>query len=243
MTLDTPDVTSEHRTGAAPAKGMVWIPQGEFLMGSEDFYPEERPVHRVSVEGSGSTSTSHGGRRALRQGDGLRQRRRAATRPFRLSRRRSRPAGAGLARLPQDLRPRAVERRAELVGVRAGGVLEEAGRAGRRSTASTATRSSRWPGGRGGLRVLGRQGVADRGRVGVRRPRRTRRSRVRLGSRALPGRKADGKHLAERVSVAEPECGRLRAPRLSAPFRRTALGSTTCAATSGSGRATGSPRP
>src|SRR5207344_1418401 len=37
--------------GPAPAKHMVWIPGGEFLMGSEDFYPEERPVHRVSVDG------------------------------------------------------------------------------------------------------------------------------------------------------------------------------------------------
>jgi formylglycine-generating enzyme required for sulfatase activity len=30
---------------------MVWIPAGEFLMGSDAFYPEERPVHRVSVDG------------------------------------------------------------------------------------------------------------------------------------------------------------------------------------------------
>src|SRR3954469_9806000 len=30
---------------------MRWIPSGEFLMGSEDFYPEERPVHRVAVDG------------------------------------------------------------------------------------------------------------------------------------------------------------------------------------------------
>jgi sulfatase modifying factor 1 len=30
---------------------MVWIPGGEFLMGSEQFYPEERPVHRVAVDG------------------------------------------------------------------------------------------------------------------------------------------------------------------------------------------------
>jgi formylglycine-generating enzyme len=37
--------------GSPPAKSMVWIPGGEFLMGSEDFYPEERPVHRVSVDG------------------------------------------------------------------------------------------------------------------------------------------------------------------------------------------------
>ena len=31
--------------------GMTWIPGGEFLMGSEDFYPEERPVRRVAVDG------------------------------------------------------------------------------------------------------------------------------------------------------------------------------------------------
>jgi formylglycine-generating enzyme required for sulfatase activity len=30
---------------------MVWVPGGSFLMGSEDFYPEERPVHRVAVDG------------------------------------------------------------------------------------------------------------------------------------------------------------------------------------------------
>jgi formylglycine-generating enzyme required for sulfatase activity len=30
---------------------MAWVPGGEFLMGSEDFYPEERPVRRVAVDG------------------------------------------------------------------------------------------------------------------------------------------------------------------------------------------------
>jgi formylglycine-generating enzyme len=30
---------------------MAWIPPGRFEMGSEDFYPEERPVHEVEVEG------------------------------------------------------------------------------------------------------------------------------------------------------------------------------------------------
>jgi formylglycine-generating enzyme required for sulfatase activity len=32
-------------------KNMVWVPEGAFLMGSADYYPEERPVHRVSVDG------------------------------------------------------------------------------------------------------------------------------------------------------------------------------------------------
>jgi formylglycine-generating enzyme len=37
--------------GGPPAKDMVWVPGGGFLMGSDDFYPEERPVHRVEVDG------------------------------------------------------------------------------------------------------------------------------------------------------------------------------------------------
>ena len=37
--------------GPAPAEGMRWIPDGTFAMGSEGFYPEERPVHRVAVDG------------------------------------------------------------------------------------------------------------------------------------------------------------------------------------------------
>lgn len=44
--------TAEHRgTIAPPAVGMVWIPGGTFLMGSDDFYPEERPAHHVTVDG------------------------------------------------------------------------------------------------------------------------------------------------------------------------------------------------
>jgi formylglycine-generating enzyme len=34
-----------------PAKGMRWIPTGEFRMGSEDFYPEEAPVTPVALDG------------------------------------------------------------------------------------------------------------------------------------------------------------------------------------------------
>jgi formylglycine-generating enzyme required for sulfatase activity len=38
------------RTTHAP-KNMVWVPGGVFAMGSDDFYPEERPVHTVEVDG------------------------------------------------------------------------------------------------------------------------------------------------------------------------------------------------
>src|SRR5215204_440207 len=34
-----------------PYKNMVQVPSGTFLMGSNDFYSEERPVHRVAVDG------------------------------------------------------------------------------------------------------------------------------------------------------------------------------------------------
>jgi sulfatase modifying factor 1 len=37
--------------GPPPAKDMVWIPGGTFLMGSNDHYPEEAPAHPVSVSG------------------------------------------------------------------------------------------------------------------------------------------------------------------------------------------------
>ena len=37
--------------GTPPAAGMVWIPGGTFRMGSDRHYPEEAPVHRVTVDG------------------------------------------------------------------------------------------------------------------------------------------------------------------------------------------------
>ena len=37
--------------GKPPAEGMVWIPGGTFLMGSDRHYPEEAPAHKVTVNG------------------------------------------------------------------------------------------------------------------------------------------------------------------------------------------------
>jgi len=36
---------------ADPAQGMVLVPGGEFVMGSDRHYPEEKPAHRVRVDG------------------------------------------------------------------------------------------------------------------------------------------------------------------------------------------------
>src|SRR5690348_10211693 len=37
--------------GGSPFPDMVWIPGGAFAMGSNSHYPEEAPVHNVSVSG------------------------------------------------------------------------------------------------------------------------------------------------------------------------------------------------
>ena len=47
----TPKPAAAPPQRGVPREDMVWIPGGEFLMGSEDFYPEEAPVHRVRVDG------------------------------------------------------------------------------------------------------------------------------------------------------------------------------------------------
>src|SRR5262245_55921914 len=46
-----PNVPTLAPPGPPPAHDMVWIPGGEFSMGSNHHYPEERPVHRVHVDG------------------------------------------------------------------------------------------------------------------------------------------------------------------------------------------------
>ena len=44
-------LVKSNQPGDPPYQGMVWIPGGTFRMGSENFYPEERPVHQVTVDG------------------------------------------------------------------------------------------------------------------------------------------------------------------------------------------------
>jgi formylglycine-generating enzyme len=49
--LDPKNEPSGHAPDAVQAANMIWIPAGTFRMGSNDHYPEEAPVHRVSVDG------------------------------------------------------------------------------------------------------------------------------------------------------------------------------------------------
>ncbi|MDM0022450.1 formylglycine-generating enzyme family protein [Variovorax saccharolyticus] len=50
MTTDTVSRPIE-APSAAPHPGMLWIPGGTFRMGSDHHYPEEKPAHRVKVDG------------------------------------------------------------------------------------------------------------------------------------------------------------------------------------------------
>jgi formylglycine-generating enzyme len=44
-------LAAERATPEESTAGMVWIPGGTFLMGSDRHYPDEAPVHRVNVDG------------------------------------------------------------------------------------------------------------------------------------------------------------------------------------------------
>lgn len=51
MTVSQSDIKLAARQPEADRTDMVWIPGGTFRMGSNDHYPEEAPVHRVTVDG------------------------------------------------------------------------------------------------------------------------------------------------------------------------------------------------
>jgi sulfatase modifying factor 1 len=49
--LDRASRTQESKGIGRSFEGMVWIPAGTFLMGSDRHYPEEAPAHKVAVDG------------------------------------------------------------------------------------------------------------------------------------------------------------------------------------------------
>ena len=183
MTLLTPGqhdrLLGDSRTG-----DMVRIPGGTFRMGSDDHYPEEAPVHRVTVDGFWIDRTP------------------VTNRQFKEFVKAT--GHVTFAEIPPDPKdypgalphmlyagslvftpPPRVDRSARLepvVDVHEGRRLaaslwaEEQHQRARQSSgrARVVCRCA-------GLRAMGRQGPADRSRMGIRRARRPRRRRVRLG--------------------------------------------------------------
>jgi len=49
--MASPKLEEPQRQASAPYPGMLWIPGGEFLMGSDKHYPEEAPAHTATVDG------------------------------------------------------------------------------------------------------------------------------------------------------------------------------------------------
>ncbi len=194
---------------------MRWIPGGTFLMGSDDFYPEERPVHRGRVDGfwMDEHPVTVAEFRRFVQATGYVTVGRAAARPGGLPRRRPGAARARLARVPaRRAGPVDLRRLPQLVGLRAGRQLAAPGGPGqRRSTAAIATRSTHvayedaeayaaWAGKE--LPTEAEWEFAARGGLEG--------AIFAWGDELRPDGQDDGEHLAGRVPVAEPAARRLR---------------------------------
>ena len=182
-------------------------------MGDERFYPEERPIRRVEVDGfwMDERPVTAGEFRRFVRSTGYMTVAERPLDPAQIPRGRPGAPRSRLARLPQDGGPVEPGRFPQLVGIRSGRALEASGRA--RDDDQRARPPSRRPGrvrGRRGLRRLGGQAVAERSGVGVRRSGRPRTSGLLLGRRGLPERPCDGEHLAGGVPLAEPEARRVR---------------------------------
>ena len=142
---------------------MTWIAGGSFAMGSEDFYPEERPIREVTVEGfwiDTAPVTVAQFRRFVR-----------ATGWVTVAERDLDPAPGSLVFHPTPDRCRSTT--SGVVVLRRRRLLAPAGRARERHLHAWAPSGRpRHARGRRGVRGVGGRGAADRGRVGVRGQRR-----------------------------------------------------------------------
>ena len=169
---------------AAATADMIRIPGGTFRMGSDRHYPEEAPVHSVEVDGFwiDPTPVTNAQFRAFVAGDRPRHLGRDPARCQGLSRRVAAHAEGGRPRLHAARQAGRSCRLEPVVALHLRRHLAAALRQGQPHR-----RARRSPGGADrlsrcrGLRQMGRQGTADRSRVGIRRPRRARRRGVRLG--------------------------------------------------------------
>ena len=197
-----------------PFPNMVWVPGTTYSMGSDHHYPEERPAHRVSV-------------------DGFWMDREPVTNE-RFARFVAETGHVTLAEIVPDPSqyPGALPHMiyaGSLLFVQPEGPVDRAnignwwtfkrGADWRHPQGpSSSLEGSDAASGRArrlrrcrGLRGVGGEDAAERGRMGARRPRRARGEGLRVGRRVPAGRQAHGQHLAGRVPVAEPAERRLPA--------------------------------
>ncbi len=222
---------SEESRRASAGTQMLLIPGGTFRMGSDRHYPEEAPVHRVTVDGFWMDRTPVTNRQFR---DFVR-----ATGHVTVAERRPDPKdypgalphmlyAGSLVFTPPD-HPADLRFWGEWWTLMRGADWRHPyGPKSTHQRPRQPSRGARDLRGRARLRALGRQGPADRGRMGVCGPRRPRRRGVRLGRRVHARRAAHGEHLAGRLPAPEPRAGRVRAHLArSPPSRPTATASTT----------------
>ena len=197
----------------ARPKGMAWIPARHVRHGLRPALPRGGSGPRgVGRRVLARRAPRHEPRvHALREGDRARDVGREGARPRAVPRRAGGHALRGLRRVSEDLGPGRPEQPLQLVDVDPRRRLAASRGAGEHAArARAAPRRARRLRRRRGLRGLGREGPADRGRVGARGARRPRGRRVRLGRRVHAEGQADGEHVAGRVPVREHAPRRLR---------------------------------
>jgi hypothetical protein len=163
---------------------MVWIPGGTFRMGSDRHYPEEAPVHRATVDGFWIDRTPVTNRqfKAFVKATGHVTFAEIAPDP------KDYPgalphmlyAGSLVFTPPPRVRSARLE---PVVAFMKGADWRHPYGPKSNINGSTIIRRARVASRCAGLRAMGRQGPADRSRMGIRRARRARRRRVRLGRR------------------------------------------------------------
>ena len=204
---------TRHWNAPPPAPpGMVWVPGGEFTMGSdaESAWPEEKPAHRVRVGGFwlDRTEVTNAQFRVFVEATGHVT---TAEKPPALEEIMSQVPPGTPPPPPETLVPGSlvftppagrVDLRRFLAVVGLGPRRRLAASRGSRQLPRGPRRSPGRPGLVGRCRCLhpmGRQAPPDRGRVGVRRSRRTRRQDLHVGRRTPQRHPHPRQHLAGRV--------------------------------------------